>query len=200
MPSFKTPGEQPAAPAASPATNPVCTLRLELGPHVSGWVNVPIKDACAADLAFLAAHHPTKAGKLLRIAANAIAVAGYTMQEAIEELRGEWLFRAETVEVPKQVEAVKAALKTAAPGSRLYLDEILPGFDLLPQALRQRCQNAHVQLCKSEYKVGHAGEVNYAWDDTRLVLLVPAVTTSESAALIESLATTLEKRLLKNPV
>ena len=87
MASFKTPGEQPAAPAASPATNPVCTLRLELGPHVSGWVNVPIKDACAADLAFLAAHHPTKAGKLLRIAAGEIAVAGYTMQEAIEELR-----------------------------------------------------------------------------------------------------------------
>lgn len=129
MPSFKAPGEQPAAPAVRPATNPVCTLRLELGPHVSGWVNVPIKADYSAELAFLAANHPAEAGKLLQGAANAVAAENCTMQEAIEELRGEWLFRVETVEVPKQVEAVKAALKTAAPGSRLYLDEILPGFE-----------------------------------------------------------------------
>lgn len=65
MPSFKTPGEQPAAPAVRPATNPVCTLRLELGPHVSGWVNVPLKADYSAELAFLAANHPTEAGKLM---------------------------------------------------------------------------------------------------------------------------------------
>lgn len=78
-------------------------------------------------------------------AANAVAAENCTMQEAIEELRGEWLFRVETVEVPKQVEAVKAALKTAAPGSRLYLDEILPGFDLLPQADAGRSHELHAR-------------------------------------------------------
>ena len=50
MSSFNAPGEQPDAPAVSPATNPVCTLRLELGPHVSGWVNVPITPAYSTKL------------------------------------------------------------------------------------------------------------------------------------------------------